>query len=59
MQISCKQEPKPKYTEKDVFCITKGIDPDLCPQCREGYVFWNYEDSEDHRISGKASDANN
>ena len=32
------QEPKPKYTVKDVLQITKGIDTDLCPECKEGIM---------------------
>ena len=32
------QEPKPRYTIKDVLRITKGIDPDLCPECGEGVL---------------------
>jgi hypothetical protein len=32
------QEPKPKYMVKDVLRITKGIDPDLCPECGEGVL---------------------
>lgn len=32
------QGPKPKYTVKDVLRITKGIDPDLCPECKEGIM---------------------
>jgi len=31
-------EPKPKYSVKDVLRITKGIDPDLCPECGEGVL---------------------
>jgi hypothetical protein len=27
---------KPKLTVKDVLRITKGIDPDLCPECGQG-----------------------
>lgn len=30
------QEPKPKYTVKDVLQITRKIDPDLCPECKKG-----------------------
>ena len=30
------QGPKPKLTVKDVLSITKGIDPDLCPECKQG-----------------------
>jgi len=33
-----KQEPKPKYIVKDVLRIKKGIDPDLCPECKEGVL---------------------
>ena len=33
-----KQEPKPKYTVKDVLQISKGIDTDLCPECKEGIM---------------------
>lgn len=29
---------KPKLTVKDVLRITKGIDPDLCPECGEGIL---------------------
>jgi hypothetical protein len=32
------RDPKPKYTVKDVLRITKGIDPDLCPECKEGVM---------------------
>ena len=32
------QGPKPKYTVKDVLQITKGIDTDLCPECKEGIM---------------------
>ena len=32
------QGPKPKYTIKDVLRITKGVDPDLCPACKEGLM---------------------
>ena len=32
------REPKPKYTVKDVLQITKGIDPDLCMECKEGIM---------------------
>lgn len=32
------QEPKPKYTIKDVLRITKGTNPDLCPVCKEGLL---------------------
>lgn len=53
MEISFRQEPKPKYWAEDAFRITKGIDPNLCPQCGEGYVFWNYEDSEDRQLQEK------
>jgi len=27
---------KPKLTVKEVLRITKGIDPDLCPECGQG-----------------------
>ena len=30
------QEIKPKLTVKEVLRITKGIDPDLCPECGQG-----------------------
>jgi hypothetical protein len=29
---------KPSLTVKDVLRITRGIDPDLCPQCKEGIM---------------------
>ena len=32
------QEPKPKYRVKDVLRITKGIDLDLCPECKKGVM---------------------
>ena len=32
------QGPKPKLTVKDVLSITKGIDPDLCPECKQGIM---------------------
>jgi hypothetical protein len=32
------QEAKPKLTVKDVLRIIIGIDPDLCPECRQGIM---------------------
>jgi len=32
------QDPKPKYMVKDVLRITTGIDPDMCPECKEGIM---------------------
>jgi hypothetical protein len=32
------QKLKPKLTVKDVLRITKGIDPDLCPECKQGIM---------------------
>jgi len=32
------QDPKPKYTVKDVLQITRGIDPDICQECKEGIM---------------------
>jgi len=32
------QGSKPKLTVKDVLSITKSIDPDLCPECKQGIM---------------------